>query len=520
MKQSGVTIATARRNRRRVNREARLADLEQDIEPFFTSLTRHFAEAVTNPFSDEAIGAVIPDQWAPPTIPAMDRLTVDFDPALLGALFDSPFDDINVSGMFFAIVPRSLAVGWLAQQDLQTVALDAPFYQDLCGIYPLTDTFAATDDEPLAHMYCLFFAMLGDSAGTFNAGPTFVAIDAQAGKYRAGFNCIPFSRYSALRESASGGRIVGAGLKITSDEAPIETGGTVYGGWMPLEDMFQAAVLAAATYPDTVDTSDGDAKTEVDPGFMVNSVGIESIIPPSRLMRSRRGATVLLNQSQRMSLGKRIAPASLTSKVAIEAYNHNSAHNQRYRRRKRLRDVATVGSSNIQDSLRYRHTYRGIDGVTVRYSPLQSSKQETFQPAYEDALFDEYSLPGSQRNTNVGVGVGVHDLIGASDYVPCAVWRFNSSDDVYSLRVEARVHIQCEPDGSCPFMTTTVVPDPNYSHLQILLENKDAFPVVSKAQSFASFITGVTKALKTVKMGIKGVGKVADTVSHIAKLFA
>jgi hypothetical protein len=185
-----------------------------------------------------------------------------------------------------------------------------------------------------------------------------------------------------------------------------------------------------------------------------------------------------------------------------------------------LRDTNIVGPSNVQDSLRYRHTYRGVDGVTVRYSPLQSSRQETFQPAYEDALFDSFNPDvANGRNSNVGIGVGVHDLIGASDYVPCVVWRFNSPDDAYSLRLEARVHIQAEPDGSCPFMTTTVVPDPNYPHLQLLLENKEAFPIVAKGQSFASFLAGVKKAIATVKLGVTGASMAVATANKIANLF-
>jgi hypothetical protein len=474
----------------------------------FTAETRHFAEAVTNPFSDGAIGAMIPDQWSPPSIPAMDRLTIDFDPTVLSNIFAAlPQNPVTavVDGMFFAIVPRSLAVGWLAQKNIETLSTEPALYDDLCQILPLTETFTSEDSEPLAHMYCLFFCMLGTSTNLL--APTFLAIDIDNLDYAAGFNCIPFSRFSAIAESASGGRIVGAGLKVISDEAAIETGGTAYGGWMPLEDMFNAAVVAKGLVP-AIPSPD--------------VVMAQNYEEPQRLTRQLHYDEPLIHISNSNS-----NPRSQCSQPSMEMIDRPTGNNRRHRRNhrmrgRRLRDITTVGATNVQDSLRYRHTFKGVDGVTVRYSPLQSSTQETFQPVYEDGLFDAYDfpgVPGDGRNTNVGIGVGTHDLIGASDYVPCVIWRYNNNTDVYSLRLEARVHLQAEPDGSCPFMTSTVVPDPNYTHLQLLLENKDAFPVVTKGQSFASFMAGVRKAVSAVDLGIKGARDVIGHVTKIAGLF-
>lgn len=466
-------ILRAKGRKARLRRQPRPVRRPAGSIAHFTEASRQFAEAVTNPFSDAAIGAMIPDVWTPPSIPAMDRLSIDFDPAYLAALYGAigTMNFVTVSGMFFAIVPRSLAVGWLAQTDESTNS--GGEWSKLVNIIPLSETFSPVPEQPIAHMYCLFMALIGTNG--HYAEPAVLALDPVAETFIPGFNCIPFSRYDNILTSATGGRIVGAGLKVLSDEAAIETGGTAYGGWMPLEDIYSVAYT-------------GNLLGKPDSIAVLTSVPR----PLSRTMNDNSDWET--NEFKEPPSKARLHPRARARERVVK---------RRKKHRTRLGGPDLIPASTLQDSLRYRHTYRGVDGVTTRYSPLQSSTQETFQPVYETALFEEYSQDmGTAALTNIGVGIGTHDLIGSSDYVPAVVWRFNSSEETYSLRVEARVHIQAEPDGNCPFMAHSLVPDPHYSDIQIILENKDAFPVVSKGNSFKSFLKGVKESIAVLHGGL------------------
>jgi hypothetical protein len=423
----------------------------------FSDDTKTLAQAITNPFADSALGAVIPDQWTPPTIPAMDRITFNLNPAQL-SLFDNT---LVINGFIIILMPRCLATGWLAEVENDQDPDVAPSYQPLVDLYPINDIFGFADTEPLAEMYSLFLGILGTN-GT-HPSPTILAFDPEMITFTRGMNILPFSRHTALAESCSGARMVGGGLKIFSDEAPIETGGTVYGGWITPADVYQS--LAAQ--------------------------GIGLVPKPEKMVPNRHPIPVL-NRS--------LPQDEWNNVISVPRPIMRPRRHKKLRRRFRLRDVNAFTASNIQDALKYRHTFRGRDGITVRYSPLQSSVQEEFRTVYEDALFNENTTSG--RLTNVGVSIGTNDLIGANDYVPCAVWNYNKPSDTesetYSLRIEMRVHLQAEPDGDCPFMTHTVTPDPNYESLRLILENKDVYPVTTRGQSFASFLKGFDRAVKSL----------------------
>jgi hypothetical protein len=433
----------------------------------FSERTHTLAQAITNPFSDAAIGAVIPDQWSPPSIPAMDRLSLDLNPAFFETL--NPSQECVVTGVMIAFVPRSLGVGWMAERSIS--AGTSVSYRPIFNLIPVNSDFSnSTASAPIAEQYCLFVVFIGTTNLPDLQAPSPLAYDPTEASYTYGANLFPFSRVAAIGESCSGARICGAGLKVFSDEAPIETGGTAYGGWLPLEDLFSVLAIPISAAPVRDDKMCVDIE--------------ECHLPRLKLTRQPnvryehfRGVHARLTKPV-------VTPVSLA------------------RRKRRVRQTAEgIQVVNVQDSLRYRLVHRGVDGMTVRYSPLQSPKQEEFQPVYEDALFvnADTSDPELTLPFNLGVGVGIHDMISASDFVPAVVWQWNQSNvsELYNLRVEARVHLQAEPDGSCPFMTTTVEPDPNYEHLQIVLENKDAFPVATKGQSFRSFNHGLRELMST-----------------------
>lgn len=118
------TVARGRRNTNtRRNRNVSINSGNNALA-HFSPITRTLAQAITNPFADSAIGACIPDAWTPPSIPALDRLSVNLDPSALAAI--DPADDLTILGFFMAVVPRSLGAGWIAQRNSGTV--NVPVY--------------------------------------------------------------------------------------------------------------------------------------------------------------------------------------------------------------------------------------------------------------------------------------------------------------------------------------------------------------------------------------------------------
>lgn len=375
---------------------------------------RHFVEAVTNPFDDGAIGAIMPDRWQPPTVPAHDRISLDLDPSLYVNGVADGFT--TMSGFMIALVPRSLATGWLNSGGPSEVGVRADFTN-------VDSDFNRVTAVHQADQYCLMVSALG-TTGLF-PNPTWSQIATQTSGMAPelvvipGYNTFRFSKFEKMQQCCEKARIVGAGLKVWSDEAPINTGGTVYGGWMTAED----------------------------------------------LIRSFDG----------------------TSKIA---------------------------PGNSQDLLTFRRHEQAVHGITVRYSPLQDPEQENFVDThmgseYVQVTYDPVDGAVQSADAAVNLNLSVYDQVRPGTYIPCVVWRYNSAtlDDGYSLRVEARVHLQCNPNGECPFLSYTPKPDPIYATVVMMLENKELFPVAVKGHSFKKFIT------KVRSLAVKGsamAGKVAN----------
>jgi hypothetical protein len=192
-----------------------------------------------NPFSNGAIGALIPDKWSAPTIPAFDLTTLSFDPKRWLATDDS----LVILGFVFSILPRSLAVGWMH------FPTNTPFiplfylYSDLSGSNPGYDGL-----KPPAALYSLIFAVIGTS-NTYPT-PTYLALaGTDASPFlTTGFNCLLTGRYEAIRSLCAGARIIGAGLRVKTKTDPATTSGRVHAGWLTVFDLYTTvAALDNAT---------------------------------------------------------------------------------------------------------------------------------------------------------------------------------------------------------------------------------------------------------------------------------
>lgn len=417
--------------------------------------TTAFAEAVTNPFSNAAIGAIIPDRWAPPSIPALDRLTMTLDPKQ----WTEHDNKLVIHGWVVAILPRSLAMGWKARRFNTT--------QALYRIIPFQLDFGEPDQDPRGDMYSLWVGVLATNDDYTNL--EMLCWNAEGGGvFRPGMNVMSYSRHEILEKTVTGGRIVGSGLKLFPNAPPLTTGGSCYGGWLSIADLATLIPYGDVDTPPALKSNYNNDTTTI------------------------RGGHVKLQSNVEFKNDYLGFPATAKEQRELMKIRKHEG-------RRRVGVNQHITAANVQDLLKMRMVYPGIKGVTVRSSPLQSPVQEEFRIPFDHAVFE--SIDPISSRTNSGVGVGCNDLISGSDYVPAVVWRYNSNDgepQTYTIRLESRVHLQCIPDADNPFMTKSVVPDPSYDSVALILENKDTYPVVTTGNSFKSFLSGVESSMDTL----------------------
>jgi hypothetical protein len=429
----------------------------------------------------------------------MDKLTFTFEPGALVAI--NPAEDLKIYGVVFYFVPRSLSVGWLAATSRDQ---SDPNFHPIVHVTALQPDMPMNTESvvPFTQMYSIFWAVVGTTVE--HPAPSILAYNIWKNKWNLGYNSAAFNKYVALEASITGARIAGAGMKVLPMDAPINTGGIAYGGWMPLEDLY------ASIKP----------QTESPEEKLIDKL-------TQRLARDEK-----IIHDARLSTAQSFENGRLGYCASIEQKNNNSTKlncvedlriardrvfqygGRRYRLhpRPRLKLGATSWTANeIMDALKFRARFKGIDGVTVRYSPLQDTLQAMYQPVNEEALYADQALDSDDPayNTNVGVGVGTHDLISSAGLVPGIVWMYDVADDGptnYALAFEARVHIQATPEGRCPFQQVLYPPITDFVKIPQILSSMEAYPAAVKGSSFESFHKGLNEALGTVASVMKLVG--------------
>lgn len=208
---------------------------------------QRFANAVVHPFGKEAIGAIRPDDYNTVSLPVYDRITMDLDPGLLFAA-NNPMETLD--GYAIVLAPRCLAAGWThtAAQGAVTVA-EVPC---ISSNGDLTLSEIRNENEgnnywQMSEQYSLLVMALGTIGGVYNQWAYYSFDNTMrsspvnrpgASVPKGALNAIRFNRYNQYVDNADGGRIIGAGLKVWSEAAPINTGGTCYGGWITQKDLF------------------------------------------------------------------------------------------------------------------------------------------------------------------------------------------------------------------------------------------------------------------------------------------
>lgn len=474
-----------------------------------SDVLKRYCEAVTNPFGNGAIGAVLPDRYQELVIPCVDRLEFDIDFTMLS---DSKVSDwtthsftnnatatVQLLGVMCWYQPRALAMKTVATFDASIGS--APMYPfTTTGSFAegTVDTAPTQEDKlPILDSYVLCYAGIwrintgrigfDDTtglAGEAGAGVTpfnGIAVGlltlgdvdddtptATEYPFVVGYRVQKYPRIGRIAENCIQGRILGAGLKAWSEEAPINTGGYVVGGWLTNKECLDQI----RGYP------------------VIGNIGTGSY--PSGFHYYNPGTTLIQNQALHSTLISRIKGASRQP---------------------------------------------GTKGITARYSMLQSPEQIEQEPPRLDTLGELLNPWNADSATNLTEGAfsmtynhipedfseSKEDVVQVGAYVPCFVWRWNvaktsdsSADNLYTLRVMSVVHYEGTPKGDSPFMSQHINVDSAVEAVKSLLENWQAFPPAVAGHTFKSFISKAKHVVSKIAKGASHVMK----VSALADAFA
>lgn len=213
--------------------QARLLDI---LDPTLVT----YCEAITNPFGSSAIGALLPDKYHELVIPATDRLDFDLGPASFN-VGSADWTIQENSRLLAAIIwfrPRCLDSGELLTNQIDNVP--DTFVYPYLGI----NNQGATNPLVAAHAYNLcFYGLWSTTAGT--------QVGVYDGETATGvsnyYKMLAYPRRSTIAANTTGVRILGAGIKAWSEEAPINTGGYSVGGWISHVQMLQSTISDAST---------------------------------------------------------------------------------------------------------------------------------------------------------------------------------------------------------------------------------------------------------------------------------
>lgn len=277
----------------------RLADLLS--EPM-----QRFCDAVVHPFGNGAIGATLPDEYQELVIPTTDRIERDFSPKdFVHPRSSSPPPSSNaflLEGAFMWIQPRcngagqSSIVNLTVEDDIDKISSiedieEVPSYLTRNKTSRKRETYEAKVGAPVA-VQVRQFPLESVNATTVEAVATAELEELQAsymlcitgqwttvegkqwGLYYKDGNAasgyithtilsIPYDRFKNIDGNTSKLRLLGAGLKVWSEEAPINTGGYCLGGWITVDDIMEGFEIG----PENV-VVDDNAAPAVNPLFL------------------------------------------------------------------------------------------------------------------------------------------------------------------------------------------------------------------------------------------------------------
>jgi hypothetical protein len=214
-----------------------------------------FCEAVVSPFNGEAIGAILPDRYQELVVPVTDRLELDLTPDA----FNHPLStgsweadsNVQLTAVFIWFQPRCLEAGSIAT------------FTDPTEVNPITripylgvdDSLSTVSGSTALNMYNLCFTGIWTTSGNPTNAPNTYGFyqdnQVSGATILPIYYMIQLTRFSNIDSNCDKMRILGGGLKVWSEQAPINTGGYSVGGWITMDDVFTALQWTTAALSPT-----------------------------------------------------------------------------------------------------------------------------------------------------------------------------------------------------------------------------------------------------------------------------
>lgn len=403
-----------------------------------------FCEAVVHPFGNNAVGAILPDRYQELVVATTDKLEFDLSPALFNQSGTWETDDnVKLLGVYMWFQPRCLSAGladWYVYHDT------ANFYNTYRNPFVCIDPEMSTADQTgILNAYNLCYTGIWHTTGT-NPPPGGISygfyndLYMNNGNIRGDYRAIEYTRFSNTDANLSKLRILGAGIKMWSEEAPINTGGYSVGGWMSLESIMEKV------------TWDEANNLPVSPGSLYAS---QAEIRFAKRTPGVKGSTV------------RYSPLQTSEQLECEYPSIPD----------RMFNVEAPAYAYYDDA-----TSTGT--VEETNNPVISPDNNT------NMSTNDLTTPGSYVPV-VFWAFNVLPTTSASEKL----------NGVYTIKVSSVVHCEGQPLGTCPFGSTKSKASPMANHVKTLLENPEQFPVAASGHSFKSFVSKAKHVITKISKG-------------------
>jgi hypothetical protein len=228
--------------------ERKTPDESVSIPGVFSEPLLRFCEAVVHPFGPEAIGATLPDQYQELVIPLTDRIELDLTPDLFNLQGDwQTTAGVQLTGIFMWFQPRCTAAGFAVLDD------DGINQFPQLPYLGVDDTLSALNQSVIFdHYYLCFTGIWEQSASALNAPITYGFFNNNQVSGAIITSCyfaIRYTRFNNVALNCDKMRLMGAGIKMWSEQAPINTGGYCTTGWTTIEDICEALEWGALSLP-------------------------------------------------------------------------------------------------------------------------------------------------------------------------------------------------------------------------------------------------------------------------------
>ena len=429
---------------------------------------KQYLASVVSPFSARAVGAVRPTKFKKDVLPATDKISFQFSASNFGSEPSSTVEGDGISGIVFCFLPRCRKAGFQSGKTVYPAGtgqvIDDPIYVPSFPLLPTSDTLVLADDpsETGGDAYNII------AFGVDTLGRPHIKVPDENQTFADAFGAylIRTTRFPNIQQNSDALSILGAGMRVNTTAAPINSGGYCFAGSVKAEEFSRNLTSAAA------------GTVNLDQWLMTN-------IEDQYRGKAINGAMVRLQYDKNTLQQHDTQLGTVTSYVldinAKPTKNRRFAPPARKRRKLNNLEVLSIHSDEEEkDGIRLTKDGKPGDVGAVVYADLTTNLTETAAD------------PANQ------------DFFGVSSLIPTIYWKFESvsADDQYNLVFDAVVHVECLPKQISPFQAVEVERDLMMSFItEEAFNDTVKFPAAHSANSFKSLMLHLKKIAGAVRDG-------------------